>query len=138
MNPITVHITLSTPIELVWEYFTSPSHITKWCNASDTWECPLAENDVTVGGKFLTLMRAKDHSMSFPFKGTYTEVAPFEKLAYIIEDERKVTVTFEERAGDTIVTETFEPETIHPEDQQREGWQAILNNFKKYVESLEQ
>lgn len=135
MNTITVEATIRSPIEKVWEYWNSPEYITQWAFASDDWEAPYAENDLKVGGKFLTRMAAKDKSTSFDFIGTYTEVVPLEKIAYAIEDGRTVAVAFEKIDDETTkVTEAFEMEDINSEEMQRGGWQAILNNFKALCE----
>ncbi len=119
----------------VWELWTGPEHITKWCAASDDWEAPRAENDVRVDGKFNTLMAAKDKSSEFEFSGIYTEVNEPELLMYMMDDGREVHITFEQSNEGTKVTERFEPEMINPLTMQQEGWQAILDNFKKYAEN---
>lgn len=132
---ITVQTTIQAPIEKVWEFWTNPEHIMKWAFASDDWEAPAAENDVRVGGKFKTVMAAKDKSTSFDFTGLYTSVKNYELIEYDIDDGRHVKVEFAKLPEGVRVTETFEPEKINPEDMQRSGWQAILDNFKKYAES---
>lgn len=132
---ITVENVINAPVEKVWKLWTMPEHIVKWCYASDDWEAPHAENDVCVGGKFKTVLAAKDGSTSFDFTGTYTAVIPHERIEYIIDDGRKVVVQLQRLDDKTKLTETFEPENINPEDMQRAGWQAILDNFKKYTES---
>src|SRR5687767_9666848 len=103
-TPITVQTTINAPIEKVWEFWTSPEHITHWAFASDDWEAPLAENDVRIGGKFKTLMAAKDGSSRFDFTGTYTEVSVNELLAYTMDDGRKVRVVFKETPEGVEVT----------------------------------
>lgn len=132
---ITVTAIINAPIEKVWNYWTSPEHITQWCNASDDWHAPRAENDVQLGGKFTTRMEAKDGSFGFDFSGVYDEVRLHEYIAYTIGDGRKVNITFSGNGNETSVTETFEPENQNPLDMQQAGWQAILDNFKKYVEA---
>lgn len=134
-NEIEVKETIHAPIEKVWNYYTDPDHITQWAFASDDWEAPHAENDVSVGGKFLTRMAAKDKSAEFDFTGTYTAVREHELLAYTLEDGRTVTVHFEPSDDGVLITTVFEMETENPKDMQQEGWQAILTNFKKHVES---
>lgn len=136
MEPITIDITILKPITKVWEFFTDPEHITQWNFANDTWTCPKAENDLQIGGAFNFRMEAKDESFGFDFKGTYDEVAPFEKIKYHLEDGRKVKVLFE-RIDETTtkVTEIFEPDPQQPAEMQREGWYAILDNFHKHVEN---
>jgi uncharacterized protein YndB with AHSA1/START domain len=131
---ITVNTTINAPVEKVWELWTLPQHITRWNNASDDWHTPHAENDLRVGGKFLSRMAARDGSVSFDFTGTYTRVDNHRKIDYTLTDGRKVSVTFEPGTNQTTISETFDAETIHPVEMQRAGWQAILDNFKKYVE----
>ena len=133
---ITVEATVNAPVEKVWESWSQPEHITQWCNASDDWHSPYADNDLRTGGKFKTTMAAKDGSFSFDFGGTYTDVQEHRFMAYTMDDGRKVSVTFNDRNGVTHITETFEPEAINPIEMQQGGWQAILNSFKKYTEAL--
>lgn len=118
----------------MWEYWTEPQHITQWNNASDDWHTPVAENDLTVGGKFLTRMEAKDGSFGFDFGGVYDEVKLHEVISYTMGDGRKVTITFKSQGNETEVIETFDAETSNPIEMQQAGWQAILDNFKKYAE----
>lgn len=132
---ITVEALVKVPVEKVWEHWFEPKHITKWCAASDDWHAPKAENDLRTGGKFLTTMAAKDGSFSFDFEGTYTNVVPLKVVEYTIADGRKVKIIFGSRGAETLVTETFEPESVNPVEMQRGGWQAILDNFKKYSEA---
>lgn len=136
-NKITVETIVNAPIEKVWDAWNNPESIVNWAFASNDWECPATTNDLQVGGKFVTTMAAKDKSTSFDFNGTYTEVIPHEKIAYTIEGGRTVAITFEKVSDDQIkITEEFELEDINSEELQRTGWQAILNNFKNYTESL--
>ena len=132
---ITVEATIEAPVEKVWQCFTDPKHITQWNNASVDWHTTRAENDVRVGGKFLWRMEAKDGSFGFDFEGVYNEVKENNYLQYTLADDRNVKVDFTEQNDLTKVIETFEAETTHPVDLQMSGWQAILNNFKKYVET---
>lgn len=131
---ITVETIVQSPIEKVWEFWTEPEHIMNWAFASDDWEAPHAENDVRVGGKFKTVMAAKDKSTSFDFTGVYTSVKMHELLEYDIDDGRHVKVEFTKLPESVRVIETFEPEKINPEEMQKSGWQAILDNFNKYIE----
>lgn len=131
---ITAETTINAPVEKVWSCFTTPQHILKWNNASDDWHTPRAENDVRPGGKFLWRMEARDGSVGFDFTGVYNKVEPFKLLEYTLDDNRKVQVQFESRGDTTVVTEKFEAEEMNSVELQKEGWQAILNNFKKYVE----
>ncbi|WP_144528628.1 SRPBCC family protein [Peribacillus simplex] len=131
---VTVETTIQAPIEKVWKYWTEPDHITKWNNPSDDWHTPFAENDLRQGGKFVSRMEAKDGSAGFDFGGIYDEVKLHEVIAYTMGDGRKVKITFKEQENEIEVIETFDAETTHPIEFQKQGWQAILNNFKKYVE----
>jgi uncharacterized protein YndB with AHSA1/START domain len=134
-DPITIQTTIKAPITKVWEYYNEPEHIIKWAFASDEWEAPYSENDLKVGGRFKTTMAARDKSSSFDFTGKYTVVNDLRLVEYDIDDGRHVTVEFIEVQGGVKVLETFDPENIHPREKQKEGWQAILDNFKKHVES---
>ena len=132
---ITVQTTVNAPVEKVWKYFTSPEQIIKWNNASDDWHTPKAENDLRTGGKFVYRMEARDGSFGFDFGGEYDKVEVNKTIEYTIGDGRKVKVSFSGDGDTTTVTETFEAESTNPIEMQRGGWQAILNNFKKYAES---
>ncbi|MBI4836436.1 MAG: SRPBCC family protein [Candidatus Abawacabacteria bacterium] len=133
---ITVEISINAPVEKVWQCWVEPAHICQWLFAQDDWECPEAHNDLRVGGRFSSTMRAKDLSSSFDFTGQYTDVQEHKIIEYTIDDGRKVQVVFSTEGDGTKIVETFEMENTHSEEQQRTGWQAILDNFKKYVESL--
>lgn len=132
---IRIEADIQAPIDKVWNYWTSPEHICRWNNASDDWHTPRAEVDLRPGGKFLSRMEAKDGSFGFDFWGIYDEVAEHTHLAYTLGDKRKVRVLFDSDGTHTLVVEEFEPENQNSEDLQRNGWQAILNNFKAYCES---
>lgn len=133
---ITIETDVNAPLSKVWETWTKPEHIVKWNNASPDWHSPRAENDVREGGKFLIRMESKDGKEGFDFAGTYDEVATEDFISYTIGDGRKVEISFEDEGdGKTHVTETFEAESENPVEMQRAGWQAILDNFKKYAES---
>lgn len=133
-SPITIETFVNAPIDTVWTCWNKPEHITNWCAASDYWHAPEAENDLRPGGKFRTVMAAKDGSMSFPFHGEYTRVDEKNAIEYDIADGRHVSVHFQPADGGVKVVETFDPENTHPREMQEQGWQAILNNFKKYTE----
>jgi len=133
--PITVIATINAPIEKVWSYWSEPAHITQWTFASSDWHAPFAENDLKTTGKFKTRMEAKDGSFGFDFEGIYSTVQEYALIEYGLEDGRKVRIAFEEIDGLTKVTETFDPENTNPIEMQRGGWQAILDNFKKYTEA---
>lgn len=132
---ITVENNIKAPVEKVWKFWTLPEHITKWNNASDDWHTPHAENDLRIGGKFTARMEAKDGSFGFDFGGTYDEVKHQGLIAYTLDDGRKVKVDFSALGNETKVVETFEAENENPVEMQKDGWQAILDNFKKYTES---
>ena len=132
---ITVETTVKAPKEKVWEYWTSPEHITKWNQASDDWHTTRADNDLRVGGKFSSRMEAKDGSFGFDFGGVYDEVKQYERIAYTMGDDRKVFIDFKSNGNETKITETFDAENTHSLEMQRSGWQAIMDNFRKYVES---
>lgn len=134
-SPITVKSTISAPIEKIWAYWTEPKHIMNWCNASDDWRAPNATNDLRAGGKFLTRMEAKDGSAGFDFEGVYTIVRKHERIEYKITDGRNVKIEFISKGDKTEVIETFDPENINSPELQKSGWQAILDNFKKYSEN---
>jgi len=131
---ITVQATISANAEKVWDYWTKPEHITKWNFASDDWHCPDAENDLRGGGKMCLRMEAKDGSFGFDFKAIYDEVIKHNKIAYTMLDGRQAITNFKILGNDTHVTTTFDAENENPVEMQKNGWQAILNNFKKYVE----
>lgn len=132
---ITVESTVKAPIEKVWKFWSAPEHIMQWNNASDDWHTPRAENDLQKGGKFSTRMEAKEGSFGFDFEGIYDEVIPHEVIAYTMGDGRKVNIIFAGEGNETKVTETFDPESQNPVEMQQAGWQAILDNFKKYTEA---
>jgi len=132
---VTVQAVIQAPVEKVWEYWSKPEHITKWNHATDEWHAPWAENDLRVDGRFVTRMEAKDGSMGFDFGGIYDVVKIHEEIAYTLGDGRKVHISFIARGNETEVVETFDAESTHPVEFQRAGWQAIMDNFKKYAES---
>ena len=131
---ITVEATINAPVEKVWELWSNPQHIVNWNNASADWHTTKAENDLREGGHFQSRMEAKDGSFGFDFGGVYDTVKANERIAYTMEDGRKVSITFTSDGKATTLTETFDPERTNPADMQRAGWQAILDNFKQYAE----
>lgn len=135
---ITVEATINAPVEKVWKLWTEPEHITKWNNASEEWHTPKAENELRTGGKFLSRMEAKDGSAGFDFEGIYNEVEKNKLITYTIADGRQVNVRFTGNENTTTVSEAFEAENTFSIEMQQSGWQAILNNFKKYVESFKE
>lgn len=135
-SKITVKTTVNVPVEKVWECWTVPNHIKNWNHASDDWHTPFAENDLRVGGKFLSRMEAKDGSFGFDFDGVYDEVEFHQAIAYTLGDGRKVKITFIGRENKTEIIASFGAENTFSIEQQRQGWQAILDNFKTYTEKL--
>jgi uncharacterized protein YndB with AHSA1/START domain len=135
LKKVTIEATVNAPAGKVWALFKGPEHIVKWNNASSDWHTTKSTNDLRVGGAFSSRMEAKDGSEGFDFEGTYDEVVPQALIAYTMTDGRKVRVTFEEKGGQTHITETLDTEAEHTPEQQRDGWQAILNSFKEYAEA---
>lgn len=133
---ITVETTVQAPVEKVWNAWNEPQHIMNWCHASDDWHAPASANDIRTGGTFSTTMAAKDGSYSFDFGGVYDNVKEHELIQYTMGDGRKVDIVFTREGNGTKVVETFEAESTHSVEMQKGGWQAILDNFKKYTESL--
>jgi uncharacterized protein YndB with AHSA1/START domain len=133
---ITVEATVNAPVEKVWKTWNEPQHIKNWCAASDDWHAPKADNDLRTGGTFSTRMEAKDGSFGFDFGGVYDNVKKNELIEYTMGDGRTVHVTFSPSGDQTKIVETFDAETTNSVEMQRGGWQAILDNFKKYTESI--
>jgi uncharacterized protein YndB with AHSA1/START domain len=133
---ITVEAVVRAPLPLVWSCWIKPEHITKWGFASGDWEAPYAENDVKIGGKFLTRMAAKDGSAGFDFTGVYTFVKEQSQIDYTMDDGREVSIVFTQEPVGVRIQETFEMEEENSRELQQNGWQSILNNFKKYVEDF--
>ncbi len=132
---ITIEVNVAAPIEAVWEAWTSPADIQKWNAASDDWHCPSAEVDLNQGGKFSYRMEAKDGSMGFDFEGTFTKLVPYELIEFALDDERLVAVEFAENDESVTVRESFDAESANSGEQQRQGWQAILDRFARHVEA---
>lgn len=133
---VIVSTTVNAPVEKVWAAWSEPQHITQWCFASDDWHSPKAENDLRKGGNFSTRMEAKDGSFGFDFGGIYDDVVINEVIDYTMGDGRRVWVKFAGEGNTTHITERFEAESENPIEMQQAGWQMILDNFKKYAESL--
>lgn len=125
---------INAPIEKVWTCWTQGEHVTGWNFASDDWHCPDSKIDLRPGGEFHSTMAAKDGSFSFDFWGTYMEIDPMKSIRSVMGDGRKLDVFFESHGDHVVVTEIFEVEGQNPVELQRQGWQAILDNFKKYCE----
>ncbi len=136
LNPITIETVVNAPLPRVWDAWNKPEHIVNWAFASDDWEASDVENDLRVGGTFKTVMGAKDKSASFDFTGIYTVVNNNELIEYNMDDGRHVKIEFINMPNGVKIIDTFDPETENTEELQRSGWQAILDNFKNYTESI--
>lgn len=140
-NKLSIQATINAPIEKVWEYWTKPEHITKWAFASGDWEAPSAENDLRTGGTFSTRMQEKGTGNGFDFGGVYTSVIEHKSIEYDMAkapnepNSRHVLTSFEQTREGVIVTQIFDPENENTIEMQKQGWQSILNNFKKYAET---
>ena len=142
---LTVFTLVHAPLETVWESFWKSEHIVHWCFASDDWHCPKSVSpEPAVGVIFSNTFAAKDGSFSFDLTAQYTEVIPMQKIVYtmgemkeyFLDAGRVVTVNIEETPDGILITETFDAEEIHSAEQQIAGWSAILENFRKYTETL--
>lgn len=134
---ITVAAEIGAPVNQIWTAYTSPRHIVKWNFASPDWHSPSAKNELEPGGSFSYRMEAKDGSVGFDFEGVFQKVQPNELVSYVMGDEREVSVEFDDLGEKTRVKVTFDAEEMNSEELQREGWQAILDNFKKHVEGFQ-
>ena len=133
-SPITVETSVHAPVEKAWHCWTDPGCITQWNAASDDWHSPSATNDLREGGKFTARMEAKDGSVGFDFGGTYTKVVENEQIDYTMDDGRTVSVSFDGHGDHTHIVETFDAESENSPEMQKQGWQAILDNYKKHAE----
>lgn len=137
---ITISALINAPINKVWNGYTDPKHITQWNFADPSWHCPHAENDLKVGGKYSARMEARDGSFGFDFQGIYSKIEPNKELTFTLGESlgegRQVSVFFEAQEEQTTVTTIFDPENENPVEMQKMGWQMILDNFKKYIESI--
>lgn len=133
---ITVSAKINATITKVWDCYNLPKHIKQWNFADPSWQCPSAENNLEVGGKYSSRMEAKDGSFGFDFWYIYDTVVQHKELSYTMGDGRKAKTLFEVNGNKTILTTTFEAETENTVELQQGGWQSILNNFKKYTEGL--
>ena len=132
---ITVETVANAGLDPVWNAWNNPADIKQWNAAQDDWHTTASTVDLREGGKFVSRMEAKDGSMGFDFEGTYTRIVPCKTIEYRMSDGREVKVEFVERAGGVLVKETFDAETENPPELQRQGWQAILDNFGRYLEA---
>lgn len=128
-------VTVKTSLQRAWDCWTEPSHIVRWNFANDSWCSPRATNNLSVGGKFNYRMEAKDGSMGFDFEGIYISVIPKNYIEYAIVDGRKVKISFSEKGDAVRMVQSFEPENENSLEQQQQGWQRIMDNFKKYIEN---
>ena len=135
-DKITVTTIINADLKRVWDCYTNPVHITKWNFADSSWHCPRAENDLKVGGKYKARMEAKDGSLGFDFEAVYSEIIEGKEFTYEFGG-RTANVRFDSLGDQTEVTVTFDPENENPAEMQKVGWQSILDNFKKYVESTD-
>ena len=133
LNKITIQATVAADIKKAWDCYTQPAHITNWNFADPSWHCPKAENDMKIGGTYKARMEAKDGSFGFHFEAIYSEITYYKSFSYGLWG-REVSVLFNDLGKQTEVIVTFDPESENPIEMQRAGWQAILNNFKKYTE----
>ena len=131
---ITIDVTINAPIDRVWQAWTTPADIVQWNSASDDWHTTRAEVDLRVGGSFSSRMEAKDGSFGFDFAGTYTQVIQHQLIECAL-GERRLRVEFLPGPGGVTVRETFDTEPTHSIEQQRQGWQAILDRFARHVAS---
>lgn len=132
---ITVETLVKAEPSKVWDAWNTPEDIMQWNSAHEEWHTPRSTVDLREGGTFVSRMEAKDGSAGFDFEGTYTRVVPGQLVQYRMSDGREVTVEFAEGSGGVLVRETFDAETENPPELQRQGWQAILDNFGRYVEA---
>lgn len=130
---ITVEANVPGEVEKVWNAYNDPEAVKRWNAASDDWHTTSSEIDLREGGRFKARMEAKDGSEGFDFEGTYTRIVPHKRIEYRMPDGREVQVEFQPRDGSTYVKVTFDAETVYPPEVQRQGWQAILDNFSRYV-----
>ncbi|WP_041537041.1 SRPBCC domain-containing protein [Pseudopedobacter saltans] len=135
MKLVEISAKINAPIEKVWKFWNDTEHVKKWNKASPNWHTPHAENDLRENGGFNIIMEAKDKSFSFDFSGRYTKVICQKEIAFTLGDQRKVDIIFNDKGDHIEIIETFEAEQENPIEMQQKGWQSILNNFKKYVES---
>ena len=132
---IHIETEIDASVEKVWNHYNNPNSITKWNQASPDWHCPSSSNDVRIGGRFRNRMEAKDGTFGFDFEGEYLDVIPNQKIVYKMDDDREVHINFQDQSDKTIELIDFEAENINSVKMQKEGWQAILNSFKSYVEN---
>jgi len=134
MKKITVEVKIKGSIDEVWNKLNNPTDIMNWNFAFPDWHCPSADNDLRVGGLLKSTMAAKDGSFAFTFEGTYDEIIPNNYIKYHLSDNRAVAITMKQEKDHVFLSQTFDAEDQNSIEMQQQGWQAILNNFKNYVE----
>lgn len=132
---IKVEATVNAPVEKVWQVWNTPADIMQWNTADPGWHCPESQNDLRVNGTFKNRMEARDGSFGFDFEGIYDKVEQHREIGYTMPDGRKVHTLFASENGRTVMTTTFDAESVNDPEFQKQGWQAILDNFVKYVEA---
>jgi uncharacterized protein YndB with AHSA1/START domain len=132
---ITIETLVRATLTKVWDAWNTPADIKQWNTAQDDWHTTRSTVDLREGGRFLSRMEAKDGSAGFDFEGTYTRIVPLDTIEYRMSDGREVTVEFVERTDGVLVKTAFDPESENPPEMQRDGWQAILDNFGRHVEA---
>jgi uncharacterized protein YndB with AHSA1/START domain len=135
LTKIRVEAAVNAPIAKVWEAWNTPGDIIQWSTPDPSWHTTSSENDLRAGGTFNNRMEAKDGSFGFDFSGTYDKVELHQEISYTLDDGRQATTLFNEINGCTYLATTFDPETQNDPEFQKQGWQAILDNFVTYVES---
>ena len=135
-SQIKIEALINRKSDLVWQCWTTPEHITKWNFASDDWCCPSVRVELREGGKYCARMESKDGTMGFDFEGVYEKFIPGQKIVFLMDDGRRAITTFESLGDKTRVITVFDAEKQNAEELQQQGWQAILNQFRKHVESL--
>lgn len=131
---VKVETVVNAPVDKVWMMWNDPRHVMHWNQASDDWFTPWAENELSIGGRFVYRMEARDGSAGFDFSGEYTTIEPQRIIEYKLDDDRMVQISFLKRGSKTVISEIFETEQTNPVSLQRKGWQAILDNFRNYTE----
>ncbi len=135
LDKITVEVLIAADRQKAWNYYTDPAHITGWNFADPSWHCPAASNDLSIGGRYFARMEARDGSFGFDFEAVYSDIQPGESFSYEFGG-RQAAVSFRAQGQMTEVRVVFDPETENSIELQQQGWQAILNNFKTYVEGI--
>lgn len=131
---ITVTTTINADLNTVWDCWNNPEDIKQWNTASEDWHTTQSMVDLREGGQFKSRMEAKDGSMGFDFAGSYTQVDKPKRIKYVMEDNREVSIEFQQTEQGVTVTETFDAEEQNDPEFQKQGWQSILDNFAKHVE----